>query len=81
MTFNTPGNYPLIDDIRKKVCSQPAGVLADQSRIGSVCTTARHDHALYCGSRRSARHRKSTAGARIADGRAGALGTLGGFLA
>jgi branched-chain amino acid transport system substrate-binding protein len=36
MTFNTPGNYPLIDDIRKKVYAAGNGNLADQSRIGSV---------------------------------------------
>ena len=36
MTFNTPGNYPLIDDIRKKVYAAGKGNLADQSRIGSV---------------------------------------------
>ncbi|MBC7452199.1 MAG: ABC transporter substrate-binding protein [Massilia sp.] len=36
MTFNTPGNYPLIDDIRKKVYATGKGNLAEQSRIGSV---------------------------------------------
>ena len=36
MTFNTPGNYPLIDDIRKKVYAAGKGNLADQARIGSV---------------------------------------------
>jgi branched-chain amino acid transport system substrate-binding protein len=36
MTFNTPGNYPLMDDIRKKVYAAGKGNLADQSRIGSV---------------------------------------------
>ncbi|MBC7685427.1 MAG: ABC transporter substrate-binding protein, partial [Bdellovibrionales bacterium] len=36
MTFNTPGNYPLIDDIRKKVYAAGKGNLADQGRIGSV---------------------------------------------
>ena len=36
MTFNTPGNYPLIDDIRKKVYAAGKGNLAEQSRIGSV---------------------------------------------
>ena len=36
MTFNTPGNYPLIDDIRKKVYAGGKGNLADQARIGSV---------------------------------------------
>jgi branched-chain amino acid transport system substrate-binding protein len=36
MTFNTPGNYPLIDEIRKKVYASGKGNLADQGRIGSV---------------------------------------------
>nr|WP_227496734.1 ABC transporter substrate-binding protein [Massilia litorea] len=36
MTFNTPGNYPLIDEIRKKVYAAGKGNLADQGRIGSV---------------------------------------------
>ena len=36
MTFNTPGNYPLIDEIRKKVYAAGKGNLADKSRIGSV---------------------------------------------
>jgi branched-chain amino acid transport system substrate-binding protein len=36
MTFNTPGNYPVIDDIRKKVYAAGKGNLAEQSRIGSV---------------------------------------------
>ena len=36
MTFNTPGNYPLMDEIRKKVYAGGKGNLADQSRIGSV---------------------------------------------
>ena len=36
MTFNTPGNYPLLDDIRKKVYAAGKGNLADQARIGSV---------------------------------------------
>jgi branched-chain amino acid transport system substrate-binding protein len=36
MTFNTPGNYPLIDEIRKKVYAGGKGNLADQGRIGSV---------------------------------------------
>jgi len=36
MTFNTPGNYPLIDEIKKKVYASGKGNLADQSRIGSV---------------------------------------------
>jgi branched-chain amino acid transport system substrate-binding protein len=36
MTFNTPGNYPLIEEIRKKVYAAGKGNLADQGRIGSV---------------------------------------------
>lgn len=36
MTFNTPGNYPLIDELRKKVYGAGKGNLADQARIGSV---------------------------------------------
>lgn len=36
MTFNTPGNYPLIDEIKKKVYASGKGNLADQGRIGSV---------------------------------------------
>jgi branched-chain amino acid transport system substrate-binding protein len=36
MTFNTPGNYPVIDDIRQKVYAGGKGNLADQARIGSV---------------------------------------------
>jgi branched-chain amino acid transport system substrate-binding protein len=40
MTFNTPGNYPLIDDIRKKVYAAGKGNLADQARIGSCITCA-----------------------------------------
>jgi len=36
MTFNTPGNYPLMDEIRKKVYAAGKGNLAEQSRIGSV---------------------------------------------
>ncbi len=36
MTFNTPGNYALLDDIRKKVYAAGKGNLADQARIGSV---------------------------------------------
>jgi branched-chain amino acid transport system substrate-binding protein len=36
MTFNTPGNYPLLDELRKKVYAGGKGNLADQSRIGSV---------------------------------------------
>ena len=36
MTFNTPGNYPLLDELRKKVYAGGKGNLADQNRIGSV---------------------------------------------
>jgi len=36
MTFNTPGNYPLLDDIRKKVYGAGKGNLDDKSRVGSV---------------------------------------------
>ncbi|MEG2033159.1 MAG: ABC transporter substrate-binding protein, partial [Janthinobacterium sp.] len=36
MSFNTPGNYPVLDDIRKKLYASGKGNLADQSRIGSV---------------------------------------------
>ena len=36
MTFNTPGNYPLMDEIRKKVYAAGKGNLAEQSRVGSV---------------------------------------------
>lgn len=36
MTFNTPGNYPVIDDIRKKVYGAGKGNLSDKDRIGSV---------------------------------------------
>ncbi|HUW37441.1 MAG TPA: ABC transporter substrate-binding protein [Rhodocyclaceae bacterium] len=36
MTFNTPGNYPLLDEIRKKVYGAGQGNLEDKSRIGSV---------------------------------------------
>ncbi|MBV7539187.1 ABC transporter substrate-binding protein [Duganella sp. sic0402] len=36
MTFNTPGNYPVLDDIRKKLYGAGKGNLADASRIGSV---------------------------------------------
>ncbi|WP_426340680.1 ABC transporter substrate-binding protein [Pseudoduganella sp. S-14] len=36
MTFNTPGNYPLLDELRKKVYASGKGNLADQGRIGSV---------------------------------------------
>jgi len=36
MTFNTPGNYPLLDEIRKKVYGAGKGNLEDKARIGSV---------------------------------------------
>lgn len=36
MTFNTPGNYPVLDDIRKTVYDANKGNLADRNRIGSV---------------------------------------------
>ena len=36
MTFNTPGNYPVMDDIRKKLYEAGKGNLADRNRIGSV---------------------------------------------
>ncbi|MYM22958.1 ABC transporter substrate-binding protein [Duganella sp. FT135W] len=36
MTFNTPGNYPVMDEIRKKLYADGKGNLADASRIGSV---------------------------------------------
>jgi branched-chain amino acid transport system substrate-binding protein len=36
MTFNTPGNYPVLDEIRKKVYEAGKGNLDDKSRIGSV---------------------------------------------
>lgn len=36
MTFNTPGNYPLLDELRKKVYAGGKGNLTDQARIGSV---------------------------------------------
>jgi branched-chain amino acid transport system substrate-binding protein len=36
MTFNTPGNYPVMDDIRKKLYEAGKGNLADRDRIGSV---------------------------------------------
>ena len=36
MTFNTPGNYPVIDDIRKKIYAAGKGNLSDKDRIGSV---------------------------------------------
>jgi branched-chain amino acid transport system substrate-binding protein len=36
MTFNTPGNYPVLDQIRQKVYNANKGNLEDKSRIGSV---------------------------------------------
>jgi branched-chain amino acid transport system substrate-binding protein len=36
MTFNTPGNYPVIDEIKKKVYGAGKGNLSDRDRIGSV---------------------------------------------
>ena len=36
MTFNTSGNYPVMDDIRKKLYEAGKGNLADRNRIGSV---------------------------------------------
>jgi branched-chain amino acid transport system substrate-binding protein len=36
MTFNTPGHYPLIDELRKKIYAGGKGNLSEQSRIGSV---------------------------------------------
>ncbi|MFM9436861.1 branched-chain amino acid transport system substrate-binding protein [Janthinobacterium sp. CG_23.3] len=36
MTFNTPGTYPVIEDIRKKLYAAGKGNLADQSRVNSV---------------------------------------------
>ncbi len=36
MTFNTPGKYPLIADITKKVYGAGKGNLSDKDRIGSV---------------------------------------------
>jgi branched-chain amino acid transport system substrate-binding protein len=36
MTFNTPGNYPVLDDIRKKVYEAGKGNLDDKTRVGSV---------------------------------------------
>ena len=36
MTFNTPGNYPVLDEIRKKVYAAKKGNLEDNSRVGSV---------------------------------------------
>lgn len=36
MTYNTPGNYPVLDEIRKKVYGAKKGNMEDNSRIGSV---------------------------------------------
>ena len=36
MTFNTPGNYPLLDEIKKKVYGAGKGNMEDKSRIGST---------------------------------------------
>jgi branched-chain amino acid transport system substrate-binding protein len=36
MTVNTPGNYPVLDDIRKKVYGTGKGNLDDKTRVGSV---------------------------------------------
>ena len=36
MTYNTPGNYPVLDEIRKKVYGAKKGNLEDVSRVGSV---------------------------------------------
>jgi branched-chain amino acid transport system substrate-binding protein len=36
MTFNTPGNYPVLDEIRKKVYAAGKGNLDDKTRVGSV---------------------------------------------
>ena len=36
MTFNTPGNYPLMDEIHKKLYDAGKGNLSDRGRIGSV---------------------------------------------
>jgi len=36
MTFNTPGNYPVLEEIRKKVYAAGKGNLEDKARIGSV---------------------------------------------
>ncbi len=36
MTFNTPGNYPVLDQIRQKVYAAKKGNLEDPSRVGSV---------------------------------------------
>ena len=36
MTFNTPGNYPVLEEIRKKVYGAGKGNLDDKTRVGSV---------------------------------------------
>jgi branched-chain amino acid transport system substrate-binding protein len=36
MTFNTPGNYPVLDEIRNKVYAGGKGNLEDKTRVGSV---------------------------------------------
>jgi branched-chain amino acid transport system substrate-binding protein len=36
MTFNTPGNYPVLDEVRKKVYGAGKGNLSDKDRVGSV---------------------------------------------
>lgn len=36
MTYNTPGNYPVLDEIRKKVYGAKKGNMEDTTRIGSV---------------------------------------------
>ncbi len=36
MTFNTPGNYALIDEIKKKVYGAKKGNMEDTGRVGSV---------------------------------------------
>jgi branched-chain amino acid transport system substrate-binding protein len=36
MTFTSPGNFPIVDEIRKKVYGAGKGNLEDKSRIGSV---------------------------------------------
>ena len=36
MTYNTPGNYPVLDEIRKKVYGAKKGNMEDPTRIGSV---------------------------------------------
>ena len=36
MTFNTPGNYPLLDELKKKVYAAGKGNLEDKARIGTT---------------------------------------------